>query len=151
MDEKNRTEGRRLALPGAPGAEPVTAADGAAAEQNLALFDRLDFEAWNNRDWDLFRELHAEDVHVSGYGATTNGIDEHVGWAEALLAQVPDAKIIGHPIRIGAGDWTAVVGVNGDGSMAATIARWEGGRIAEEYLFSLMAGAGDAGSGTPTS
>jgi hypothetical protein len=32
----------------------------------------------------------------------------------------------------------------------ATIARWENGQIAEEYLFSLMVGTGDSGSGTPT-
>ena len=147
MDQTNRTERRRLAQD----APPVTAADTAAAEQNLALFDRLDFEAWNNRDWDLFSQLHSDDVHVSGSGATTNGIDDHIGWAQAVMAQVPDAKILAHPIRIGAGDWTAVTGVLSDGSTMATIARWENGRIVEEYLFSLMGAAGDAGSGTPTS
>ena len=30
---------------------------------NLERFDKLDFHAWNNRNWTLFRELHAPDVH----------------------------------------------------------------------------------------
>ena len=151
MDQTNRTDRRRHALSGAQDATPVTAADSAAAEQNLALFDRLEFEAWNNPDWDLFRHLHGDDVHVSGGGTTTDGIDVHLAWAQAFIAQVPDAKIVAHPIRISAGDWTAVTGLLSDGSITATFARWEGGRIAEEYLFSLMGAAGDAGSGTPTS
>ena len=129
---------------------PITAADSATAEENLALFDQLDFEAWNNRDWDLFHQLHADDVHVEGFGTTTDGIEAHLAWAQAFIAQVPDSTIVAHPIRIGAGDWTAVTGVTNDGSTSATIARWENGRIAEEYLFSLTGGPADAGSGTPT-
>ena len=121
------------------------------AAQNLANFDRLDYEAWNGPDWDLFRQLHTDDVHVSGGGATTDGIDVHLAWGQAFTAQVPDAKIVAHPIRIGAGDWTAVTGLLSDGSITATFARWEDGQIAEEYLFSLMGAAGDAGSGTPMS
>ena len=137
---------------GTPAAEgtPITAAESATAEQNLALFDRLDFEAWNNRDWDLFRQLHGDDVHVEGFGQGTDGIDDHLAWAQAVVTQNPESKIVAHPIRIGAGDWTAVTGLLSDGSTMATIARWEDGRIAEEYLFSLMGAAGDAGSGTPT-
>ena len=169
MDRTTRTDRRRLLAQGgaaalagvalsgwlgrtagAQEATPITAAEGATAEQNLALFDRLDFEAWNNRDWDLFRQLHADDVHVEGFGTTTDGIDAHLAWAQAVVAQVPDSTIVAHPIRIGAGDWTAVTGVTSDGSTSATIARWENGRIAEEYLFSLMSGPADTGSATPT-
>ena len=129
---------------------PITAADSETAEQNLELFDRLDFEAWNDRDWDLFRELHTDDVHVEGFGQTTDGIDAHLAWAQAFIAQVPESQIVAHPIRIGAGDWIAVTGVGNDGSTSATIARWENGQIAEEYLFSLVGGPADTGSGTPT-
>jgi hypothetical protein len=168
MNTKTRTDRRRLATQGgaavaglalsgvfarmaaAQEATPITAADSATAEENLALFDRLDFEAWNNRDWDLFRQLHADDVHVEGGGQTTDGIEAHLAWAQAVVAQVPDSKVLAHPIRIGAGDWIAVTGLLPDGSTVATIARWENGQIAEEYLFSLMSGPADAGSGTPT-
>jgi hypothetical protein len=142
-----RMAGAQEATPDA--ATPVTAADSATAEQNLALFDRLDFEAWNNRDWDLFRQIHGDDVHVEGFGQVTDGIDDHLAFAQAFIAQFPEAKVVAHPIRIGAGDWTAVTGLLNDGSTMATIARWENGRIAEEYLFSLM-GGGETESGTPT-
>jgi SnoaL-like domain len=132
------------ATPGAATPTPITAAPGAdcpgqeQVEQNLALFDRLDFEAWNNRDWELFRELHGEHVHVAGFGQATEGIDAHLAWAQAFTGQFPDARVVTHPIRIGAGDWTAATGLLRDGSTMATIARWENGRIAEEYVFSLM-------------
>ena len=118
-------------------AEPVTAADSEQAEQNLALFDQLDFEAWNNRDWDLFRQLHAENVIVDGFGQRTEGVEDHLAWAQAFIEQVPDSKIDEHPIRIGAGDWTAVTGTSG-GNVSATFARWEKGQIVEEYLFMLV-------------
>jgi hypothetical protein len=82
--------------------QPVTAADSEQAKKNLELFDKLDFEAWNNRDWDLFRELHAKNVKVAGFGQQTENIEEHLAWAQAFIAQVPDSKIDAHPIRIGA-------------------------------------------------
>ena len=156
MDTMNRTDRRRLATQGgaalaglalsgafarmaaAQEATPITAADSATAEENLTLFDQLDFEAWNDRDWDLFRQLHADHVHVEGFAQATDGIDDHLAWAQAFIAQFPDSKIVAHPIRIGAGDWIAVTGVTSNGSQSATIARWEGGRIVEEYLFSLV-------------
>ena len=118
-------------------AEPITAADSEQAKENLALFDELDFKAWNDRDWERFRELHAPDVKVEGFGQQTEGVDAHLEWAQAFIAQVPDSKIDDHPIRIGAGDWTAVTGTSG-GTTSLTLARWENGQIAEEYLFQLV-------------
>ncbi len=124
---------------------PITAmpgpgsADRSQVEKNLATFDRLDFEGWNGPNWDLFRQFHADHVHVEGFGTTTDGIDPHVKWAQDYIAAHPnDYKIVAHPIRIGAGDWTAVVGSLANGGTMATLARWENGRIVEEYLFSLM-------------
>ena len=116
------------------------AADSEQAERNLALFERLDFEAWNKRDWDLFRQLHAKDVIVGGFGQETENIDDHVVWAQDFLRQNPQNQIDAHPIRIGAGDWTAVTGLFNDGSTMATIARWENGQVVEEYLFQLVTG-----------
>ena len=109
-------------------------ADRVRAARHLALFDRLDFEAWNKPDWDLFRQLHSEHVHVESSGTVTDGIEAHVAWAQAVLRSLPDAKIQAHPIRIGAGDWTAVTGVL-PGAKMVTVARWENDRIVEEYLF----------------
>jgi hypothetical protein len=116
------------------------AADSERAEHNLALFERLDFEAWNKRDWDLFRQLHGKDVVVGGFGQETENIDDHVAWAQAFLTQNPENQIDAHPIRIGAGDWTAVTGLFNDGTTMATIARWENGQVVEEYLFQLLTG-----------
>jgi hypothetical protein len=105
----------------------------ALVARHLALFDRVDFEAWNNQDWDLFRQLHSDHVHVEGGGAITDGIDAHVAWAQALLKSYP-SKILAHPIRIGASNWTTVTGLLPSGTMI-TLARWEDDRIAEEYLW----------------
>jgi hypothetical protein len=118
----------------------VTAADTEKAAQHLALFDRLDFEAWNNRDWGLFSQLHGENVKVAGFGTKTEGLDAHLNWGKGFITQVPEAKVVSHPIRIGAGDWTAVTGLLQDGSTMATIARWENGQVVEEYLFQLVSG-----------
>jgi hypothetical protein len=51
-------------------------------QANLDRFDRLDFKAWNNRNWTLFEELHSPDVLVVDFnGNTTRGIDQHLQWA----------------------------------------------------------------------
>jgi hypothetical protein len=107
-------------------------------EKNLAAFERLDFEGWNGRNWEVFRQLHTEDVKVVGFGSTTEGIDDHEAWARNFIEANPDSKIMTHSIRVGAGDWTSVTGVMNDGVVMATIARWENGRVAEEYLFTLQ-------------
>jgi hypothetical protein len=135
-----RAAAAQEATPAAAGT-PFTVACDAAAEENLAIFHRLDFEAWNGRDWDLFSQIHAETVVVAGHGQQTEGIEDHLAWAQGFIAQFPDSMVVAHPIRIGAGDWTAVTGILDDGSTVATIARWENGQIAEEYLFDLDVGA----------
>jgi hypothetical protein len=125
---------------------PVTAAPGSdcagqeQVEQNLASFDRLDFEGWNKRDWDVFSQLHGEQVKVAGFGTQSEGLEAHVAWAKAFTDQYPESMILAHPIRIGAGDWTAVTGLLNDGSTMATIAHWENGKITEEYLFTMSTG-----------
>jgi hypothetical protein len=105
-------------------------------QANLDGFDRLDFEAWNNRNWTLFEELHSPDVLVVDFnGNTTRGIDQHLQWAMASVAAQPESKVLAHPIKIAAGDWTAVTGALPGNLTMLTLARWEDGRIAEEYLF----------------
>ena len=125
-------------VPGSPTLDTATpgadSPDHDLVAQHLALFDRLDFESWNTRDWELFRQLHTDDVHVEGFGTTTDGIDAHLAWAQATVTSTPASKVLAHPIRIGASDWTAVTGLLPNGHMV-TLARWENGRIAEEYLF----------------
>jgi SnoaL-like domain len=103
---------------------------------NLERFDKLDFQAWNNRNWTLFREIHGPDVLVVDFnGNTTRGIEQHVQWAMAAISAAPDSRILAHPIKIAAGNWTAVTGILPGNVTMVTVAHWENGRIAEEYLF----------------
>jgi SnoaL-like domain len=103
---------------------------------NLERFDKLDFDAWNNRNWTLFREIHAPDVLVVDFkGNTTKGIDAHVKWSMAAISADPESRLLDHPIKIAAGNWTAVTGTNERNGTMVTIAHWKNGRIAEEYLF----------------
>ena len=117
--------------------------DGRKVEANLKAFDILDFEAWNKRNWDLFRKFHTDDVVVFyPNGASTVGIEAHVAASQASLQGV-DLIITSHPIRFGSGDYTAVTGTvdvklpNGAviKTEIVTIARWKNGRIAEERLY----------------
>jgi hypothetical protein len=104
---------------------------------NLERFDQLDFDAWNNRNWTLFSEIHAPDVLVVDFsGNTTRGIEQHLQWAMAAVSAVPESKVLAHPIKIAAGNWTAVTGTLPGNATMITLAHWEDGRIAEEYLFS---------------
>jgi SnoaL-like domain len=104
---------------------------------NLERFDQLDFDAWNNRNWTLFSEIHAPDVLVVDFsGNATRGIEQHLQWAMAAVSAVPESKVLAHPIKIAAGNWTAATGTLPGNSTMITLAHWEDGRIAEEYLFS---------------
>ena len=105
-------------------------------QANLVRFDILDFEAWNNRNWTLFQEIHSPDVLVvDSNGNTTRGIEQHLQWATAAVAADPESRVLAHPIKIAAKDWTVVTGTLHGNLTMVTIARWEDGRIAEEYLF----------------
>src|SRR5690349_18547196 len=70
------------------------------AQQNLERFQKLDFEGWNGRNWEVFRQLHTEDVKVVGFGSTTEGIDAHTKWAQDFIAANPESKIMTHSIRV---------------------------------------------------
>jgi hypothetical protein len=105
-------------------------------QANLDRFDKLDFEAWNNRNWTLFEELHSPDVLVVDFtGNTTRGIDQHLQWAMASVSAQPESRVLAHPIKIAAGDWTVGTGTLPGNLTMVTVAHWEDGRIAEEYLF----------------
>jgi SnoaL-like polyketide cyclase len=133
-------------------------ADEAKIAEHLNTFDVLDFEVFSNQQWDRLHESHADDVIVHWPdGRTTIGIDVHIEDLKAFFVFAPDTKIETHPIRIGQGEWTGVVGEIkgtfsepmpiGDGQFIqptgksysltmATIGHWtEAGNMSEEYLF----------------
>jgi hypothetical protein len=109
--------------------------------QNVAQAEKLDFEAWNERDWDLFRSLHTDDVKVIMGSMVDEGIDSHLRTMQGLLAST-DSHIASHNVLFGGGEWTCCIATasesaDGDGrlSTVCTVTRWRNGRAAEEYRF----------------
>lgn len=80
--------------------------------ERLEKFDELDFEVFTGEQWDRLQESHAEDILVHWPdGHTTEGLDVHIQDLTGFFVWAPDTRIETHPIRIGQGDYTGVVGV----------------------------------------
>lgn len=130
----------------------------ATIQKNLKTFDELDFEVFSGQQWERLSESHGQDIIVHWPdGHTTAGIDVHTDDLKAMFVYAPDTKIEQHPIRIGMGNMTAVMGFmtgtfsnpmpTGDGNFIeptgksfnlpmATIGIWnEEGVMTEEFLF----------------
>ena len=91
---------------------PRPEAQAPAVEANLKTFDVLDFDVFSNQKWDRLGESHAQDIIVTWPdGHETRGIGRHIEDLKALFVYAPDITIKAHPIRFGAGSWTAVTGV----------------------------------------
>ena len=126
-------------------------------EERLRRFDSLDFNFYNNQQWDSFSVSHAPDIKVYyPDGTVTTGLyPQHIDQLTPLFTFAPDTKITSHPVRFGNGDWTAVVGemegtfskpMNiGNGKVIppngkkfklsmSTIGHWKDGKMIEEYL-----------------
>jgi len=114
----------------------IVVAQTTVEKANLESFDKLEFQAWNNRNWTLFRELHAPDVLVVDFnGHTTKGIEEHVQWGLATISAAPEIRVLTHPIKIAAGNWTVGTSTLPGNLTMVTLAHWKDGRITQEYLF----------------
>ena len=129
----------------------------AKEEKHLMTFDVLDYDVFSGREWARLHESHHENVIVNWPdGHRTFGIDRHISDLDFLFTFAPDTRIKTHPIRLGAGDFTAVMGIMEgtftepmklqDGTAIqptgksfsipmSTIGRWENGVMVEEYLF----------------
>lgn len=130
---------------------------GADVQSRIDSFDVLDFEVFSGQQWDRLHESHDENIIVTWPdGHSTTGIDVHISDLKNMFVFAPDIQIEAHPVRIGSGDWTSVVGVMtgtftepmpiGDGNFIdptgnqfslkmATIAFWQDGRMIHEWLF----------------
>lgn len=87
-------------------------AEEARITKNLETFDALDFEAFTGQDWDRLHESHAEDIIVHWPdGREAVGLSQHIADLQSFFVYAPDTRIETHPIRIGQGEWTGVVGV----------------------------------------
>ena len=133
------------------------AAANALVTKYLAAFDTLDYTVFSNRDWARLHETHAKDILVHfPDGHIEKGLDQHIKTLDAMFVYAPDTRIKEHPIRIGSGNITAVMGWMegtftqpmpiGDGKFIqptgkkfripmATIGIWKNGVMSEEYLF----------------
>lgn len=123
----------------------------------LEKFDTLDFNVFSRRDWERFHESHSKDVIVHfPDGHIEQGLEQHIKTLDAMFVYAPDTRITEHPIRIGQGNVTAVMGWMtgtftepmpiGNGQYIqptgktfnlpmATIGIWKNGIMTEEYLF----------------
>ena len=105
---------------------------------NLERFDYGTLEGINNRNMTALRELHTPGVLAVGFGEgfgnnITKGIEPHL---EDVKPTAEGLKILAHPIKIAAGNWTVVTGQTSlENVSMVTVARWEDNRIAEEYVF----------------
>ena len=137
--------------------ENTTAGNDQLTQERLRRFDSLDFQYYNNQQWDSFAISHADDIKVYyPDGTVTTGLHpEHINMLTPLFAFAPDTKITKHPGSFGSGDWTAVIGEMegtfskpmdmGNGKVIqptgkkfkltmSTIAHWKDGKMTEEYL-----------------
>ncbi len=129
----------------------------ATADKNLKTFDELDFVVFTNQEWTRLHESHSKDVKVNWPdGHYTNGIERHIEDLKAMFVYAPDTNIRVHPVKIGSGEWTSVIGVMagtftkpmpiGDGKfiqptgktfsiIMCTVGHWKDGVMIEEWLF----------------
>jgi len=129
----------------------------ATTEKNLKTFDELDFVVFSNQEWTRLHESHSKDVKVNWPdGHYTTGIERHIEDLKAMFVYSPDTSIKVHPVKIGSGEWTSVIGVMtgtftkpmpiGDGKFIqptgkkfsinmCTVGHWKDGVMIEEYLF----------------
>jgi len=126
-------------------------------QAHLNTFDDLDFNVFTGQRWTEIGRSHANDITVYWPdGHSTKGVEKHVDDLKAMFVWAPDTRISAHPVKVGQGDWTSVIGVMegtfskpmpvGDGKMLpptgkafkirmVTTGHWvRGGVMDEEYL-----------------
>ena len=124
---------------------------------HLDNFDDLDYNVFTNQKWTELHRSHSQDVLVHWPdGHTTKGIEKHIQDLSAMFVWAPDTRIKVHTVKLGQGEWTAVIGIMegtfskpmpiGNGKFIqptgkaykinmATIGHWFNGVMNEEYLF----------------
>jgi hypothetical protein len=124
---------------------------------HLATFDELDYVVFTQQQWQRLHESHSKDVLVHWPdGHFTKGIEKHIEDLKAMFVYAPDTRIKVHTVKLGQGEWTAVIGVmegtftqpmpGANGNTIAptgkpykinmcTVGHWKDGVMDEEYLF----------------
>jgi hypothetical protein len=84
----------------------------ALEKKHLETFDELDFVVFSNQEWRRLHESHSKDVKANWPdGHYTTGIEKHIEDLAAMFVYCPDTNIKVHPVKIGSGEWTSVIGV----------------------------------------
>jgi len=144
------------ATPADPKLAQYEAAEKLVAE-HLATFDELDYVVFTQQQWTRLHESHSQDVIVHWPdGHFTTGIQKHIEDLKAMFVYAPDTRIKVHTVKLGQGEFTAVIGVmegtftkpmpKGDGTFIqptgkafkinmCTVGHWTKGIMDEEYLF----------------
>ncbi len=124
---------------------------------HIETFDDLDFNVFTNQKWSELHRSHSKDITVHWPdGHATKGIETHIEDLKAMFVWAPDTRITEHPVKLGQGAWTAVIGIMegtfskpmpiGGGKFIpptgnafkirmATIGHWTHGVMDEEFLF----------------
>jgi hypothetical protein len=148
--------GAKAASPAAPKLAQYEA-EAKAIAQNIATFDTLDYEVFTGQQWARLHESHSKNVVVHWPdGHQTDGIEKHIEDLKAMFVYAPDTRIKVHTVKIGSGEWTAVIGImegtftkpmpTPDGKTIqptgkpykitmCTVGHWKDGVMTEEYLF----------------
>jgi len=80
-------------------------------EEHLAVFDDLDFNVFSHQQWERLGHSHTADVIVHWPdGHITQGLQKHTEDLKSLFVAMPDTRISAHPIKLGQGDYTSVMG-----------------------------------------
>ena len=110
-----------------------------AVDRNLQGMDDLDFVGWNHADWTgVFVTITPTTCSWTGmvsprrprYRGAHRG-HEVIRGTEWGRFTAPDQVT---PDRFGSGEWTCVIGEFKNGDRMVTVAKWNDGAIAEEYI-----------------
>jgi hypothetical protein len=115
----------------------------ATTARRLDLFTTLDFEGFNNQNWEVFGNLHTDDVICEVNGTRTEDLESHLAYCQQTFHRAPDTRIAEHILKFGDGEWTCTVGLMtgmGEPFQMVTVARWRGEQICEEYIYTNRAG-----------
>ncbi len=90
----------------------VYEANEALVKSHLENFDDLDYNVFTNQKWTELHRSHSHDIIVNWPdGHSTQGIEKHIEDLAAMFVWAPDTRIKEHPVKVGQGDWTSVIGI----------------------------------------
>jgi|GEM_PF-5267211 len=111
------------------------------AKDNMALMEKYDMVAWNNKDSAMLASLHHPDLKADINGKIKTDFAQFMKMSSDNFKGKYFPKIISQEVKLAQGDWTAVIEnyetalLNGEiakGSLA-TFAKWKDGKVIAEY------------------